>query len=368
MHVTFADVTAFVHAIAWPAALIVLAVLYRQEIPKLVQALAGRVSKLSAAGVTFEFILAKPVEETFRVRLEDIREASSAGLPPASGVPSLIELAKSTSRADYLVIDLRDGKAWLTSRLYLFAVVLPPVLGVKRFVFVGNQGSVPRHLLGFAPPESIVQSFERRYGWLREARAETLLQPLAVGQAPYRYVAWSPYGDTAAALSRLADLASKGAWNLDQAEALNKIVPALISPIDLLQPGQLEEFVTRFLASPRLRRPHVAATQTPAAGQTPAAAEVADAEWVQLESVDQQGHPILVDEHARWIENERQLVDRLGDDLSRECVVLEQTTDEQDLIKAILRRRGDFVAVTDRDGRFDHLIDRSALLEKIAAA
>ena len=168
--------------------------------------------------------------------------------------------------------------------------------------------------------------------------------------------------------SVLVELGSKGQWDLAQAEALNAIVPALVSPIDLLQPGQLEEFVTRFLASPKVRRPHVDTTQVPPVAQAPAVADGSDAEWVQLESIDQQRQPILVDEHARWIEGERQLVDRLGDDLSRECVVLEQTTDEPDLVQTVLRRHGDFVAVTDRDGRFDHLIDRSALLERVAAA
>jgi hypothetical protein len=71
--------------------------------------------------------------------------------------------------ADYVVIDLRVGGAWLTSRLYLFAVVLPQLMPLRCFVFVGDRGQVPRYFLGIASPEGIIRQLESQFPWLRTA-------------------------------------------------------------------------------------------------------------------------------------------------------------------------------------------------------
>jgi hypothetical protein len=80
---------------------------------------------------------------------------------------------------------------------------------------------------------------------------------------------------------------------------------------------------------------------------------VLDADWVPLGEVD---------EHAHWIGNERQLLDLLGDDLKRQCVVVDGPVskggDKDDLTKAVIARQGDFVAVIDPEAPFQTL-DRS---------
>lgn len=352
MHISLADWATLLRALAWPVAVLTLGIIYRKEIPGLARALGSRISRLSAVGITLELVAAKPVAESVRVRLDEIREPSSTGPPPPSGVQPLLELVKSSPPSEYVVIDLRDGKAWLTSRLYLFATVLPPVLGLRCFVFVGNRGSIPRYFLGFASPDLIARALETRYPWLRAAKARTQLQRLVVGQAPYRYTAWTPFGDSETAHKQL----NPAQWDVDQAEALGVIVQSLISPLDLFQPGQVEEFVNRFLDNPDLRRPHAAPIE--GAG-TKAAEPVLDNEWVQLDKTD---------EHASWIEGERQLVDLLGSNLSRQDMILDAKTSDEVLVKSVLGLQGNFVAVTDGEGRFDHLIDRRALLDKVAAA
>jgi hypothetical protein len=339
----FADFVMLVQVIAWPIVVVVVVLIFRPQLPKIVQALGGRISRLEAVGVTLEFSVAEPTKETLRV-LDEIKEPSSTGPPPPSGVPSLLELSETSRSADYLVIDLREGMAWLTSRLYLFAVVLSPVLALRCFVFVGTRDSVPRYFLGLASPESVSRALERRFPWLRKVMVQSQLQPIFSGQAPNRYVAWSPYGDTDAALKRLIKESAPDKWERLQAEALEEIVTALISPIDLFQPGQVETFVKRFLENPIIRRPHKESEQ--------------DQDWVQLKTVD---------EHARWIKNERYLLDLIDGDLSREHIIANPTTDDEVLEKAVLRKRGNFVAVTDMEGRFDRLIDRAALLERVAA-
>jgi hypothetical protein len=57
----------------------------------------------------------------------------------------------------------------------------------------------------------------------------------------------------------------------------------------------------------------------------------------------------------------------MGDDLRREQVVYNPTNDDEALQKAVLGARGNFVAVTDAEGRFNRLINRTLLLERIGA-
>jgi hypothetical protein len=351
MHVILADLINLVHAVAWPIVALMLGIIYRRELPGLAQALGARISRLSAVGITVELVAAKPVAETVRVRLDEIREPSSTGPPPPSGIQSLLELVKSSPSSEYLVIDLRDGKAWLTSRLYLFASVLPLVLGLRCFVFVGNRGPIPRHFLGLALPDLVARALEKRHPWLREAKVATQLHPLLGGEVSNRYISWTPFGDSETARKLL----SAGQWDVTQAEALSVIVQSLISPIDLFGPGQVEQFVNRFLNNPNLRRPHDAPSGD--AGIKPAE-QVLNDDWVKLDKTD---------EHARWIEGEQHLVDLLGNNLSRQKIILDPNALDEVLVKSVLRQQGNFVAATDAEGRFDHLIDRGALLDKVAA-
>jgi hypothetical protein len=331
-----------VQAIAWPIVAIMVVIIFRRELPKLVEAISGRISSVSAVGVTLAFIANEPATETLRA-LNEIREPSSTGPPPPSGVPSLLELSKASHPADYLLIDLRDGHAWLTSRLYLFARILPTILGLRSFAFVGTRGMVPRYFLGLTSPDVIVLSLERRYPWLRQVMVETQLQPLIGGEDPNRYLMWRPYGDAEKAFKRLIELPDLSDWDVPQAEALSEIVRALVNPIDPSVPGQVETFVNRFLQNPNIRRPHTAG--------------LLDADWVQLGATD---------EHARWIKDERDLLDLIGDDLHRQTIIDDSMTDNQLFEKAVLGKRGNFVAIIDSEGRFSRLIDRTALLERVA--
>jgi len=63
--------------------------------------------------------------------------------------------------------------------------------------------------------------------------------------------------------------------------------------------------------------------------------------------------------------NERRLLDLIGEDLRREQVVESSTNEDKDLEKAVPRKRGTFVAVTDPEGRFCRVIDRATLVDRI---
>mgnify|MGYP005852243507 CR=1 FL=1 len=185
---------------------------------------------------------------------------------------------------------------------------------------------------------------------------ETQLHPLVVGKPSNRSVFWCP-DETKAAVKHLLQASTKDDWDIAQAESLAKVVRTLISPDDLLQSGQVEEFVKRFLENPNLRRSHDTTTSVDKDPRS-AGDSLEEENWVHLGTVD---------EHANWIKNERHLLDLMGEDLRREQIVNNLTSEDGNLEKAVLSKRGSFVAVTDSEGRFLRLVDRAALIEKIAS-
>ena len=335
---------------AWPIVVLITVILFRRYIPKVLEALSARVSRVTAGGlVILDFAAAQPAPETLRV-LEEIREPTSVKLPPRSEVKSLLELARTSPPAEYIVVDLRGGQAWLTSRLYLFATVLPAVLGLRCFVFVSTRDGTPKYFFGLVSPQSVVRDLERHQPWLRRASVEAHLKAIAT---PEGKAEWNPGNDPKAKAAFKQLVSRSTEWNSKKAIALSEVVRSLIDPIDLQEsPGAktvedrftAEIFVNRFLASPEMRGPNERGKLKPG--------------WVRVNTVD---------EHARWIKDERDLLDLFGDDLRREQIVVNSKIDNDAQLKATLRKRGDFVALTDPEGRFIRLIDRLALLEKSAA-
>jgi len=59
--VSFTNMITLIQAVVWPLVVIVLTFIYRREIPQLIKAIGGKMSKLSAVGVTVEFAAARPV-------------------------------------------------------------------------------------------------------------------------------------------------------------------------------------------------------------------------------------------------------------------------------------------------------------------
>jgi hypothetical protein len=344
------DAIGLARIVAWPFVVLAVAVAYRREIAKLVQGLSGRISRLSVGGVTVDLAAIAPTRESQRL-LDEFQNTSTVGPAPASGVPSLVEIAKSSGPVDYLIIDLRGGKAWLTSRLYLCAEILAPLLAVKCLVFVATVGSFPRYFLGLASPASVATALRRKYVWLAKVNIETHLAPLFAGEIPNRFPIWYLDPVTEAALACLTSAPTAITYNNLDKEAKTKIALDLeqirrlmITPKDLYAPNEVESFVNAFLQNPDMRRPHLEG--------------VKDDDWTQLDQVD---------EHARWIPDERRLLDLLGENLVRQLVPIDQTTDSDALVRTIVRHKGNFTAVVDADGRFKKIIDRVAILERVAS-
>jgi hypothetical protein len=118
-------------------------------------------------------------------------------------------------------------------------------------------------------------------------------------------------------------------FDLPRAEALDKIVQGLLDPIDLTKPGQVETLVDRFLHSPSIRRRLNAG--------------LIDDDWVKLKSFE---------EHAKWIRDERQLVDLLGKDFSRQLVMADRPSGQRLYRQGRDSEARNFRCVDGRGGAF----------------
>jgi hypothetical protein len=173
--ITLPQITSLISTIAWPIVLIVVLWIYRREIPAAVNAASRRISRLSFAGAAVEFATASeaPAEAVSGVtEFIDARTTSAIG---SSGGPndagSSMQAAIYTTDADFVKINLRGGNGWLTSRLYVFSLILAAA-PVKRLVFVARTESGVETFVGMADPRAVAVRLGHRYGWLDYAFAD----------------------------------------------------------------------------------------------------------------------------------------------------------------------------------------------------
>ena len=74
--------------------------------------------------------------------------------------------------APYLVVDLGEGTEWLSSRLFVFAVLLRAMRQTETFVFVETQGGTRGRFLGFASTQQTRWALAHAYPWLEADYAQ----------------------------------------------------------------------------------------------------------------------------------------------------------------------------------------------------
>ena len=311
------DVPALVRAVIWPLLAVIGFTVFRRPLSELVGAIGQRVHKFSVAGVSVELSEAQQAPASQAVDTE-IRQLD-AGLIPQSGVPGLTGLLSQVQSGplDQILIDLGSDarRRWLTSRLYILSLLMTLVDRTPCLVFVEEAGGVRRRFVGLAYPTQVRWCLARTYGWLETAAA--------------------------------------GAY----AMSLNSL---LCAPVLQPNPGAAAQFdpTTGFLSDYQLAQLlplFLTAIRQP---QPPAGTVLPDAaDWVAL------GDQSL--EHAKWLDGSR-VEHLLGPTLDTSYVTLMPNSSLNGLAIPILQQRQPLIAVLDSDKSFRGLVDRSALLEKLA--
>lgn len=168
---TIVVIVELVKALGWPLVVLVIALLYREEIARFISSIGGRVSKLSAFSVAIELASARAPSTT--PLLDELRSATDPGLiGDSSG--AMLKQVQSTAAADYALIHLGSGQEWLTSRLFIAAVMMERMRGAKVFVFTESAPAGTRQFLAVSDLRQLRWRLAQRYPWLETAYIRAL--------------------------------------------------------------------------------------------------------------------------------------------------------------------------------------------------
>jgi hypothetical protein len=310
-----------IKALAWPLLAGFALYLFRVPLVELAGQIARRASKVSVFEISVELATLPELRPSWSAGTENVRQLTSAAIFDSFSQTLFQELL-SPGRADYAIADLGAGREWLTSRLFIFALVLGAVRDLRAFVFLETVPGTRRRFLGVATTANIRRAQGARYPWLEEAFVRALREgypPDPPNLAPGPAVP--------------ADVVGQSRFSNQR------------SPLDVSQgDGRLRYAVQVFIE--KLHR-----KTTPPAGEGESYLELGTSpqEW----------------ERAHWIDGER-LERDLGGVLDDEWVEDSPDVPRSVLSDALIRRTTPFVALVDKDRRFHGLVDRHTLLSQMS--
>ena len=301
------NITELIKVIAWPAIVIVSLLILRKPLGVFLEKIAGRASKLSVFKVEIELSAVASMEPINVPSLSNIHQLDPTALFTDSG-GMLFQQIQSQVRADYAIVDLGSGNEWLTSRLFIFAVMLERMRGLQYLVFLNTSNKTIRSFMGIATPKKVRWCLAQKYPWLEWAYIKACNAPLiGVVDANANFTGLKIFksGDGA------------------------------------LEPHVASELVRNFLKSIQFEA-ILPATMN---------------DWTQLPDTKWE-RSSLIDESS--------LIKLLDSNLMVSSALHSPDLPESAQAKMILRRQGDVVGLVDDNGRFVNLVNRKALLEKLA--
>lgn len=312
------DILGFAEAVLWPLVAVIALLLFRRRLIRLASEIAVRTKTVSFRGVSLEFqtlpALAPAWGVSRGVATEDVRTLTSSELFDSYTL-TLFEQLLHPRGADYAVVDLGRGEEWLTSRLYIFSLVLGEVSHLSALVFLETASGARRRFLGVATPGDVREPLARRYPWFEQAFA-------------LAYAAqYPPLSPDVMAKSTLSS-------------------PTYV--LDASQTQKVNELVRQFITNIQRK------TEPPQSEQRT---------YLSFQTANPTDPALTITlwERGEWIDGERLERDLTG------CLEYSWHGDSPELsrrakINGILRRQARFVALVDEDRRFVGLVDRYTLL------
>jgi hypothetical protein len=300
-----------IKALAWPSVAALALYLLRRPLVELVAQVARRASKVSVFQVSVELATLPELQPSWSEGDLDARRLSSSQIFDSPSQTLFQELLKP-AQADYAIVDLRSGESWLTSRLFIFSLILGEVTGLRAFVFLESTANTRRKYLGVATPTNVRRALGRQYPWFEEAFARVLS---------------SEYG------------------TVQQAERQGvSTFSNITSPFTLADQRRVSTFVQKFVQT--LQR-----ETNPPENERHSYLEIGTTpnKW----------------ERAHWLDGERLERDLVG---VLEYAWVDESLDSprSRVSESVIRRNASFVALVDSDRRFVGLVDRYALLTQMS--
>jgi hypothetical protein len=286
---------------AWPLVVLVCLLLLRDPIRAMLAQIATRATEVSLgswATIKLPGLQEAPTDQGM-LNIKDL-----AGAVWQESGSNLLAQFQATRTPEYALVDLGAGNEWISSRLFIFAVMLQRMKGLRCIVFVSTTQTQDRSFLGCASPDNVRWRLAADQPWLEAAFAQA-----------YALITGPP--TTYSRSNAFTDI--KGA----------------------LEPQVAQTAVSTFVQSLKQPPPHAN-----------------PAEFVTIHSGD---------EHATWI-TAAELERIIGTALWADFVPVntEASPDANRLqVRRILDKQSPYVAQTN-GGTFVSLISRVALLDEIA--
>lgn len=308
---TILDIAALASAVLYPIVLLIVFLLFRKEIPALLKGISGRLTKLEFAGISLELAKAQKFSPNWvSDGALDLRQKAEAMMVNDSGAGSFSSQLKDGGAADYVIVNLGEGKEWLASRLYILAIIFEKMKGIKGVVFLETTPHARKKFVGWVEPQKVRWALAQQFPWLESAYAEA-------------------YSNT---ISTANIVSSQG--KIGFTHEPNSPYPSI---------GLLQKFLEKIQAPP---------------GNFPIPEN--EKEWINLSSNS------TTQEHTQWL-NAEKLENILGETLILESI----KSDNQDSsniekqIKKCLTLSHPFIAVVKENYRFDYLVKQEKLLEQL---
>jgi hypothetical protein len=299
------DVAEVAKALAWPLAVAVLLLFFRRPLSRFLEQIAGKITKVSVFEVSLELATVPSAPTPWLDPQVYAGTELFGGEVTTTTIMTLFDRIRDDTVWKYLIVDLKDGRQWLESRLYLFTSILQQMGGLRIVIFVRSSESEYQGFIGMAKPEDVRRALEEKYSWFRQILEQSFSAAGVVAT-------FDPLPATRQLLSR------------DVAKVVSE----------------------KFIFDPEM--------QTPNDPEIPG--------WSQLK-------PGGSWDHSHWL-----TVERFNTDLRRVLFnpALSQLEDTPDIsnekrTRALLRRPVPFVAIVNRNGEFQRLVDRQVLIEQVAA-
>jgi hypothetical protein len=226
----------------------------------------------------------------------------------------LSRMFKERDILDYAIIDLGTGQRWLTSRLYIFALMLERMRGLQCLVFLETKNDIEQRFLGLASPAKVRWALAYCYPWLETAFAKA-----------YSYM------------------------------------DGVVSATGALDPQTANFIVQNFLKDHRIQQ--ILATGTFPSPDNDEWEALGMMKWEEDEEMEDRKQ---FWEHAKWLDATH-LEQDLGNVLQQdESIWLKENPYILSIEQAhsILHRNTPFIAFVDEEKRFRSLIDRQDLIER----
>jgi hypothetical protein len=171
----FGHIIGLTNALAWPLVTGGLVFMLRDPLSHFLGGIAGRIKSFSAFQLSVELVtVPRPPNPWSNIELP-------AGADLAGGAvtsTTIMELFKRIRRNEpwrYLVADVKDGKFWLLSRLYVFTAILQHLRAVQCVVFVETSDGSRQRFLGIALADDVLRTLAALHPWLDDVFSHSWL-------------------------------------------------------------------------------------------------------------------------------------------------------------------------------------------------